>query len=209
MTRDLRTYTLEEAQALIQEIVACTLRQKISYHGQASLVLTGGRSVRSFLPGLAALELSWKEVRVTLSDERCVLTHSALSNASQLRELFLNHMVCPPAFFSPLMLSCPENRKLADALLPFSLTLLSMGEDGHLASLFEGQQAGVKSGDLFQNASYKGVKRISWTQEALLTSEKIIILVCGTKRINFLQNLSHDHFLSSLYRKSLVLPIVC
>ena len=67
------------AQALAVR-VADALREAIAVRGQATLVVSGGRSPVSFFEALAQQDLPWAQVRVSLADERWVPVNHASSN---------------------------------------------------------------------------------------------------------------------------------
>ena len=80
------------AQALAVR-VADALREAIAVRGQATLVVSGGRSPVSFFEALAQQDLPWAQVRVSLADERWVPVNHAGSNEGLVRR----HLLQGPA----------------------------------------------------------------------------------------------------------------
>jgi 6-phosphogluconolactonase len=134
-----------DLRAAVAAIANSALRSAIEQRGHASLVLPGGKTPELFLPALAAVELPWHDVIVTLSDERWVDESDALSNARLLHERLLRGPAAG-ALFVPLRSEAATPREgavRAEATLaqiedPYDLVVLGMGEDGHVASLFPG-----------------------------------------------------------------------
>ncbi|HVY02464.1 MAG TPA: 6-phosphogluconolactonase, partial [Caulobacterales bacterium] len=81
--------------------------------------------------------------------------------------------------------------KLIRPLVPFDVTLLGMGEDGHFASLFPGSSALQEALDPNTEKWCVGVPpgapapelpRVSLTLRTLLASKLIILLITGQKK---------------------------
>lgn len=174
--------------------VALRLAEAIQARGQASLVATGGRSPGAVYDRLAQADLDWARVTVTLSDERCVDTESADSNARLVRARLL-HGAAAEAGFVPLWGDGDPAPRLR-ALLPFDMVLLGMGEDGHVASLIPGMPglaaAMDPTGPDLVQATPAGwgsppLARITLTLAALLAARTILILTAGDAKRRVLE----------------------
>ena len=110
--------------------VADELRRAIAAKGKATLAVSGGSTPKLFFDKLSEIDLPWQRVTVTLVDERQVPDTSERSNARLVREHLLRNKAAA-AHFVPLF----ENAA-ADSSLPFDVTILGMGSDGHTASFF-------------------------------------------------------------------------
>lgn len=117
----------------------------LQHNNRASMILTGGVTCRNFLFSLSKLEIDWSKVWIILSDERWVPVTHEDSNEKQLKELFLKYLLISPNYISlktkhnfPQEAIVDLEKKINDIPLPFDCSLLSMGDDGHVASLFPG-----------------------------------------------------------------------
>lgn len=128
----------------LAENVAGALRAAIDSHGQATLVVSGGRSPIAFFKALAQQPLPWAKVLVSLADERWVPTSHEDSNESLVRR----HLLQGPAAEARLLGlyhsagSLDEAAELTEQALRdlpvIDVLVLGMGTDGHTASLFPG-----------------------------------------------------------------------
>jgi 6-phosphogluconolactonase len=135
--------------------------------------------------------LPWNKVTVTLTDERWVPpTHNDSNEALVWRYLLKD--AAAVARFVPLyggeatpqagQAAC-ENR-LKTLNLPFDAVYLGMGEDGHFASLFPGdEQVNVTDG-LCVAVPQKGSRlpRMSLTAPAVLNARHIYLLFSGAAK---------------------------
>lgn len=99
-------------------------------------------------PLLAAADLDWKNVVVTLSDERWVPADHPDSNEGLARRLLLQGPAKAASFVglhtgaaTPWAGQAACEARLATLPQPFDAIFLGMGPDGHIASLFPGEPA--------------------------------------------------------------------
>lgn len=133
----------EQLSRQLAEAVAEALRVDLARQDNVLLVVSGGSTPVPFFAALAACDLPWGRVQVTLADERWVTEDDADSNARLVR----THLLQGPAAvatFVPLTTddTTPEQGvdKVAERVTglawPASVVILGMGSDGHTASLF-------------------------------------------------------------------------
>ncbi len=136
----------DPAQALARHI-AHLMRASPADHPFA-LALSGGSTPVPLYRALAAMpDLPWKRVHVFLVDERFVPLDADESNARLVRETLLGSVPECNFYPVPTHLTTPEAAAVAyEATLrsvlgptpAFDVAVMGMGEDGHTASLFPG-----------------------------------------------------------------------
>ncbi len=127
----------------LADAVAVELAGAIVRRGVAFLALSGGTTPKRFLSALSRRSLEWRQVTVTLVDERFVPESSTRSNAALVRSTLLTGAAAA-ARFVPLYSPAADVEAaagLADAALaalpwPLDAAVLGMGTDGHTASFF-------------------------------------------------------------------------
>jgi 6-phosphogluconolactonase len=188
------------AAALADRVVAL-LRLALSQRGEASLVVSGGKSPVPFFHALAAhRDLNWGRVTVTLADERWLPPEHPDSNAGLVQANLLQGPAAA-ARFVPLYggEASPEAgleacaARLAELPRPFDAVLLGMGEDGHFASLFPGA-AGVAD-MLAEDGPALGAvhpaaaphPRMSLGLSALLDARQVLVQIQGPRKAAVLE----------------------
>ena len=181
------------------EILSLALEKRQS----ASLVVPGGNTPRIYLPALAAKPLPWNRITVTLSDERWVDTESEDSNEYLVKKLMLDRLLQKTHFVglktwhdTPDEATLEIDRRLRKITQPFTLTVLGLGEDGHIASLFPGlqlhkpQQKSMAPHCLAVYPPISPTPRISLSLNTLACSEQIALVVSGHNKRKLLDQLS-------------------
>ena len=138
-------HTFEHSAALARELakkVAEQLSAAIAGTGQATLVVSGGRSPVAFFEHLREQPLEWSKVVVSLADERWVPVEHVDSNAGLLKKHLLQGAAANARFVGlyNVAANLEDAAEQADRLLaelpPIDVLILGMGDDGHTASLF-------------------------------------------------------------------------
>ncbi len=176
---------------------ADVIARALAAPGARSFAATGGTTPGPVYDILATRPLPWNRLTVTLTDERWVAAGDPLSNEGLVRAHLLKDQAAS-ATFLPLKADgkTPEDDAAkAEAglrsLLPFAVTLLGMGSDGHIASLFPGAPCLTQALDpagprlcigVDQAGLDPHVPRISLTARTLLESALIVVLITGEEK---------------------------
>lgn len=190
----------EDLNAELSAAIGAGLAQMLADAPIAGLVAAGGTTAPPVLKRIAAADLDWPRIWVTLSDERWVPPLHAASNEKMVRENLLRGRA-GAAHFIPIY-SDEESPEAAEAMcherlagMPWrsSLCLLGMGKDGHVASLFpEAAALGDALNPAFDRLC-KAVRpisseiagphpRMSLTLAALTRTRHIYLLITGEEK---------------------------
>ncbi|MDX2233029.1 MAG: 6-phosphogluconolactonase [Hyphomonadaceae bacterium] len=178
-------------EALAAEI-ASVLTRAVDARGGASLVVTGGATPEPLYRALSKTEAPWREMSITLSDERWVPVDDPASNEGMVRRTLLDGHPGKARFVS---LRTADARaaeaapKVAAAIAamsrPFDACLLGIGADGHVASLFPGEP--VRRDVLVQAVTAPNAagaaERISLSLGALQESRRVFLLFTGAAKL--------------------------
>jgi 6-phosphogluconolactonase len=174
------------------------LAEEQAARGQASVVLTGGRSGAAIYSAVRdspdRARVDWGRLDVWWGDERFLPAGHPDRNETQARAALLDAVPLDPARVHPMPATDgpdgddPEaaaaryTREVA--LARFDLLLLGVGEDGHVASLFPGYPD--LSGGGAVSAALDCPKpppvRITLTLAAINTADEIWLLATGTEK---------------------------
>ncbi len=167
--------------------------------GVYSVVLSGGTTASKVYHRLAspvwAKKISWDIVHIFWADERCVSPESKESNYQTIYQAFLNHVPIPEKNVhrikgeeDPKKESTRYAQEIKDHLILrntqdvlFDWILLGVGLDGHIASLFPGQEKNLKSSNLCEVVRHPETdqKRVTLTPAAIQRSTCITYHVIG------------------------------
>jgi 6-phosphogluconolactonase len=200
MKREQKVFTTtpdlaEAAAARIVEILTDVLDSK----PKASLVLTGGGTPRSTYQSLAERHrdaLDWRRVALFWGDERFVPHEHEESNFGMAAETLLEGIEAGDVFPIPTSLGSPDEaasayqrdieRYFNDGDLSFDLTLLGLGDDAHVASLFPGAtELDEMTRLVVPTTAPEGspiTDRVSMTFRAINTSRTVLFIVAGANK---------------------------
>ncbi|SUA21840.1 6-phosphogluconolactonase [Neisseria gonorrhoeae] len=108
-----------EAAQSLADAVADALQGALDEKGGAVLAVSGGRSPIAFFNALSQKDLDWKNVGITLADERIVPTNHADSNTGLVREYLLKNKAAA-AVWIPMV----EDGKLKPNYIPMLLSIM-------------------------------------------------------------------------------------
>lgn len=164
-------------------------RFAIESKGEFKLVLAGGSSPVNCYRILAERELDWDKWTLFFGDERCLGVEDAERNhqivaATGLLEKVNRHFIIPAELGS--IKGAELYQQQINTSIPFDMVLLGMGEDGHTASLFPGDNWQHASPGLLtiavHNAPKAPAERISLSVEALQNCKQMLVLINGAAK---------------------------
>jgi 6-phosphogluconolactonase len=172
--------------------------------GFASVVLTGGRVAARLYGAVrdspAREAVDWTHVDVWWSDERFLPAGHPDRNETQAREALLDQLPLDPARVHPMPASDGQDQDDPEAAaawyaamlaaasrarLPhFDLLLLSVGEDGHVASIFPEHPAAYEARAV---AAVRGSPkpppvRLTMTLHTINTAEEVWLMAAGPEK---------------------------
>lgn len=189
--------TAELEQAATREILRVAA-QAINLRGAFHIVLAGGTTPRHIYSSLRHADTDWAAWHIYFGDERCLPVDHVERNSLMANQAWLDHVAIPrtqihciPAEKAPHIAADAYTKTLKHIEL-FDLVLLGLGEDGHTASLFPGQNSGTSADSpaviVVENAPKFPPQRISLSAERLSAARKVIFLVSGAAKQQAVKN---------------------
>ena len=137
--------TFDHASKAAADYIAFLIREAIQNNGLCHVVLPGGNSPKACLEYLSAETIPWEKVHWYLGDERCSPVGHPDRNDRMLSEVLWSWITAtnihPVQAELGAEAAAESYRKLVDQVDVFDVVFLGLGEDGHTASLFPGNQA--------------------------------------------------------------------
>jgi 6-phosphogluconolactonase len=184
----------------VAKLFASRLKELLSSKPMVHISVTGGTLGITSLAAIARIseitQLEWNRVHVWWGDERFVPKDSLDRNCNQAFEA-LFHLL-PNAILHEMPaaasdLNLDEAREIfalevdkykVDSFIPFDITLLGMGPDGHIASLFPGKPNSSKGASVIAeaNSPKPPPERISFSYEAFNESNEVWFLIAGADK---------------------------
>ena len=197
-------HKLENVSLKIAQSIAVTLQQGILRKGFATLVVSGGRSPLEIYSYLSQILIPWSKVTIILGDDRVLEESNIDSNDRLIKENLLINKAETATYIS-LLDSLQTPLKLE---LPFDVSLLGMGLDGHFASLFP-ELLGNNSlfnvdapHEIYLSDTPLGnpfYKRITMNLSMLLDTHRCILLVSSKLKRDLLDKALRDNKLPLYY----------
>ena len=155
------------------------------------IVLTGGHTPEATYGLLVGADTDWSRWEIYFGDERCLPADDAERNSIMAARTLLDSVAVPAANIHPIPAergaedAAGEYEPVVKAALPFDLVLLGIGEDGHTASLFPGQQhPAAELVHAVHNAPKPPPDRVSLSVRALCEAREVLVLATGAGKRN-------------------------
>jgi 6-phosphogluconolactonase len=173
------------SKALVQEILNIA-KKSIFEKDCFSIVLTGGQSVLSLYKILSKADSNWDKWHIYIGDERCVSMGHKDRSDRVINEIWLDNSAIPKKniHFIKAELGLSEARlEYENTLKKFDVVLLSMGEDGHIASLFPNHVYPEEQTVVVEQDSPKPPKeRVSMSYQQLNKAHYVFKLIIGESK---------------------------
>ncbi|PIF34258.1 6-phosphogluconolactonase [Flavobacterium sp. 9] len=214
----------EEINTTAADIFVTAAQKAIAEKDKFTVVLTGGSSPAGIYKLLASdaykTKIDWSKVFVFWGDERWVPLNDDLSNAKMSYASLLSHVPVPKKNIFEMYKDgvTPEDyaasyeqsiRKVLGDEGKFDLILLGMGDDGHTASLFPGQEV-LKEQTKWVDAYYlepQKMHRITLTAPLINKAENIVVVAFGEKKAHALKEVTTGSYNPETYPMQLIKPV--
>jgi 6-phosphogluconolactonase len=176
------------AEAAVAHILSASI-EAFAERGAFHIVLAGGTTPGLVYRLLVDADTDWRCWHIYFGDERCLPRDDPARNSVMAQRAWLDHVAIPPCQIHPIAaeLGADEGAKayslVVEKAQPFDLVLLGMGEDGHTASLFPGQQHVANEWvHAVHHAPKPPSDRVSLSFDSLSRCKQLILLVTGTSK---------------------------
>lgn len=196
-------------------------KQSIQKHNQFTVALSGGSSPKAIFKLLATQEytnkIEWSKVYFFWVDERWVSLNDDKSNAKMTFEALLDHVPVNKDHIFPMYQDGTEpedyageyEQKIKNILGKdgiFDFILLGMGDDGHTASLFPGEDV-LNEKEKWVSAYYlkpQEMFRITLTAPLINKAENILVVAFGESKKHALNEVLNGEYNPTLYPMQLI-----
>ncbi|MCW2334781.1 6-phosphogluconolactonase [Rhodoblastus acidophilus] len=200
-------YTLEvlgDPKTVATRAAQWLLSLALETEGAFALALAGGATPRALYERFAAPpfrdQFPWPRAHMFWGDERFVAPDDPRSNFRMARDTFLARAPIPAQNIHPVdtraqsaeaaalayqhdLMAFHGAAHLTLARPLFDVTLLGLGVDGHIASLFPGDAAlGERHGWTAATKDASGLARITLTYPAIESSRRVAFLITGAEK---------------------------
>lgn len=176
-------------QALCERILAVA-QKAITERGQFKFVVAGGKTPEKLYRSLAKSDADWSKWFIYYGDERVLTVDHADRNSVMVANAFLNGVAIPKTQIFDILTelgieeSAAVYRLIIQAVMPFDLVLLGMGEDGHVASLFP-NQVQDEIDDVVHTVYFSPkppAERVTLSARALSNTQNLFFLIEGANK---------------------------
>ena len=202
-------------QSLCADLVKI-IQQAIAQKGSAKILLSGGSSPIHLYELLSNCEIDWSKVIIGLVDERFVEPNNDFSNEKMIREKLIQNQASTATFYGMVENSTDQMENVKSIASTYEvfynhldLVLLGMGEDGHTASLFPGDDVSEKLLRSKKIGIYNTTSpnfpndRITCSAEMLRQAENIFLMLSGEKKLHVFETSSENQLPISFFKDKL------
>jgi len=190
--------------------------KSIRKHGKFVVALSGGSSPKAIFKLLATKEyadkIEWNKIYFFWVDERWVSLDDDKSNAKMTFETLLNQVPVNKSQIFPMYKDGVEPEEFAKEYElqirnvlgnegVFDFILLGMGDDGHTASLFPGEEI-LNEKEKWVDAYYlksQEMYRITLTEPIINKAENILVVAFGESKRHALNEILNGAYNPQLY----------
>jgi 6-phosphogluconolactonase len=168
-----------------------------------SIALTGGRTAKEIYKIWSCCSKFKKlsNIDYFLTDERCVSIENSLSNAGMVMDtLFSNGIPAHCNFYAPIKSEIDISGQVQryESIIPrkIDIVLLTVGDDGHIASIFPKTEATLENRKYFIETTSPVMpkKRVTLTYPAILNAKKIYILGVTEAKKKLLESVKNNKY---------------
>ena len=197
---------IEQASIMAAEFLADKIVEIVDEKGVCHVALPGGNTPASCMRLLAAKDLPWAHVHWYLGDERCyplaheerndvMLQNNLWSRLPQSIELSANIHTMPAELGAEA--AAEKYREIIDDIGGIDIAFLGMGEDGHTASLFPGNEAlsDERSVIPVHDSPKPPPDRVSLSIQTLRQAACRLVLTAGASKASIIQRIRNGESL--------------
>ena len=189
-----------------------------------TVALSGGSTPEllfSILGDHFSQSVPWEYVHFFWGDERCVPPDDPDSNYGMTRRDLFNKIDIPPANIHRIRGEDDPGKEVLrysaeiseftlsrEGIPRFDLIILGLGEDGHTASIFPGQEGLLRSDKICELAChpFSGQNRITITGRVINNAESVVFMVTGNKKAQIVEKIINKNPLSGNFPASHIGP---
>ena len=200
-----RIISIKNEDKLINEFIKQFIKILDNKKKRFSFVLAGGKSpIKLYKKMSLNKEINWKKVDFFIGDERYVGVNSKDSNFRMCNKNLLSKIkINKNQIFrintnnSSVKIDTLNYQKIIKKYfykkkILFDLTLLGLGQDGHIASLFK-KNINLKTKKVVSFINKKNIPRITITLPIINSSKNIFLWAPGKKKINIIKKIYFDN----------------
>jgi 6-phosphogluconolactonase len=206
----------QELEKELATAIAHELKKAIKEFGNARLLLSGGSTPANLYNLLSGAQIDWSNVLVGLVDERFVPIAHPGSNEALLIKTIQQNEARDVRIVSMVVDASNEAANLVQvnkAYQPFiertDVVVLGMGEDGHTASLFPGDEQseallnGTANGIFSTIAPVDPTNRITCSKELLINAPALFLMIVGENKLTVYNKAATNKYPISYFQSNL------